>query len=96
MLAWLMKTPLMVKQIEKWSHGYLEMDCAGGKCYGVLAVSDYAHFRLSAYNPYFQVHRICFALSLFHLIIGALLIGVKDTRDTRDAIQNGYVFCFLY
>lgn len=38
MLAWLMKTPLMVKQIEKWSHGYLEMDCAGGKCYGVLAV----------------------------------------------------------
>lgn len=42
-------------------------------------------------NTCFQVHRICFALSLFHLIIGALLIGVKDTRDKRAAIQNGYV-----
>lgn len=40
MLAWLMKTPLAIKQIEKWSHGYLEMDCEGGKCYGVLAVSN--------------------------------------------------------
>lgn len=39
MFAWLMKTPVAIKQIEKWSHGYLEMDCAGGKCYGVLAVS---------------------------------------------------------
>ena len=39
MFAWLMKTPIAIKQIEKWSHGYLEMDCAGGKCYGVLAVS---------------------------------------------------------
>ena len=38
MFAWLMKTPIAIKQIEKWSHGYLEMDCAGGKCYGVLAV----------------------------------------------------------
>ncbi|KAI0346292.1 TMS membrane protein/tumor differentially expressed protein [Trametopsis cervina] len=73
MLAWLMKTPLAIKQIEKWSHGYLELDCAGGKCYGVLAV-----------------HRICFALSLFHLILGALLIGVKDTKDKRAAIQNGW------
>lgn len=38
MLAWLMKTPLAIKQLEKLSHGYLEMDCSGGKCYGVLAV----------------------------------------------------------
>ncbi|CAL1716600.1 unnamed protein product [Somion occarium] len=73
MLAWLMKTPLVIKQIEKWSHGYLEMDCAEGKCYGVLAV-----------------HRVCFALSLFHLIIGTLLIGVKDTKDIRAAVQNGW------
>ncbi|PSR71372.1 hypothetical protein PHLCEN_2v12748 [Hermanssonia centrifuga] len=73
MFAWLMKTPVAIKQIEKWSHGYLEMDCAGGKCYGVLAV-----------------HRICFALSLFHFILGATLIGVKDTRDKRAAVQNGW------
>lgn len=38
MFAWLMKTPLAIQTIEKWSHGYLEMDCDGGRCYGVLAV----------------------------------------------------------
>ncbi|KAI0925844.1 hypothetical protein AcV5_008465 [Taiwanofungus camphoratus] len=73
MFAWLMKTPIAIRQIEKWSHGYLEMDCAEGKCYGVLAV-----------------HRICFALSLFHAILGASLIGVKDTKDKRAPIQNGW------
>ncbi|THH04430.1 hypothetical protein EW145_g5522 [Phellinidium pouzarii] len=36
------------------------------------------------------VHRICFALSLFHVILGTSLIGVKDTRDMRAAIQNGW------
>ena len=38
MLAWLMKSPLIIEQIEKMSHGYLKMDCEGDKCYGVLAV----------------------------------------------------------
>ncbi|KAI5122556.1 hypothetical protein M0805_005283 [Coniferiporia weirii] len=36
------------------------------------------------------VHRICFALSLFHVLLGATLIGVKDTRDKRAALQNGW------
>ena len=36
------------------------------------------------------MHRICFALSLFHFILGATLIGVKDTKDKRAAIQNGW------
>lgn len=36
------------------------------------------------------VHRICFALSLFHAILSAGLIGVRDTRDKRAAIQNGF------
>jgi hypothetical protein len=39
MLAWLMKTPWAIEQIEKWSYDYIKMDCAGDKCYGVLAVS---------------------------------------------------------
>ena len=38
MLAWLMKSPVIIEQIEKLSHGYLKMDCEGDKCYGVLAV----------------------------------------------------------
>ncbi|KAH0585010.1 hypothetical protein H2248_008279 [Termitomyces sp. 'cryptogamus'] len=33
-----MKTDLAIKLIEKWSVGYIKMDCAGEKCYGVLAV----------------------------------------------------------
>lgn len=36
------------------------------------------------------MHRICFALSLFHFIVGASLVGVRDTKDKRAAIQNGW------
>ncbi|KDR76388.1 hypothetical protein GALMADRAFT_247842 [Galerina marginata CBS 339.88] len=72
-LAWVMKSDFAIKLIEKWSFDYIKMDCAGEKCYGVLAV-----------------HRICFALALFHLILSSLLIGIQDTRDKRAAIQNGW------
>jgi len=73
MLAWLMRTPLVYKKLQEISHGYLSMDCEGGKCYGVLAV-----------------HRICFALALLHTILSLALIGVKDTKSKRAAIQNGF------
>ncbi|CAG8463153.1 9591_t:CDS:2 [Acaulospora colombiana] len=36
------------------------------------------------------VHRICFALSFFHIILGLLVIGVNDTRSKRAEIQNGW------
>ncbi|RPB23832.1 TMS membrane protein/tumor differentially expressed protein [Terfezia boudieri ATCC MYA-4762] len=36
------------------------------------------------------VHRINFALGVFHLIMALLLIGVTDSRHPRAAIQNGY------
>jgi len=36
------------------------------------------------------VHRVCFALSLFHIILSFSLLGVRDTRDKRAAIQNGW------
>ena len=38
MLAWLMKSPVVYHQLEKWSYDYIKMDCDDGKCYGVLAV----------------------------------------------------------
>ncbi|KAK4053989.1 Membrane protein tms1 [Microbotryomycetes sp. JL221] len=45
------------------------------------------------------VHRICFALALFHAILAVVLIGVKDTRTKRAAIQNGWwgpkVLCLM-
>jgi hypothetical protein len=36
------------------------------------------------------VHRINFALALFHLILACLLIGVHSSRNPRAGIQNGY------
>jgi len=36
------------------------------------------------------VHRVCFALSLFHAILSLSLVGVRDTRDKRAAVQNGW------
>ncbi|GAA5869221.1 hypothetical protein JCM3774_003983 [Rhodotorula dairenensis] len=36
------------------------------------------------------VHRVCFALAMFHAALAILLIGVKDTRTNRAAIQNGW------
>jgi len=32
-----------------------------------------------------------FALVLFHVVLAALLIGVKSSRDKRAGIQNGCV-----
>lgn len=36
------------------------------------------------------MHRVSFALILFHAILGCLLIGVHDSRQKRAAIQNGW------
>jgi len=37
-----------------------------------------------------SVHRINFALGVFHSVLAALLIGVRSSRSGRAAIQNGY------
>ena len=36
------------------------------------------------------VHRINFALGLFHLLLAGLLFGVTSSKSPRAAIQNGY------
>lgn len=36
------------------------------------------------------VHRINFALTLFHTILALLLLGVRSTKDSRASLQNGY------
>lgn len=38
MIAWLMRTDLAIRQIEKLAWDWIKLDCAGGKCYGLLAV----------------------------------------------------------
>lgn len=37
-----------------------------------------------------SVHRINFALGVFHSVLAILLLGVNNTRNKRAAIQNGY------
>ncbi|KAK4506048.1 hypothetical protein PRZ48_004013 [Zasmidium cellare] len=36
------------------------------------------------------VHRINFALGLFHFVLAILLVGVTTSKDSRAAIQNGF------
>lgn len=36
------------------------------------------------------VHRINFALGLFHIILALLLLGVRSSKDPRAGLQNGY------
>lgn len=36
------------------------------------------------------VHRINFALGLFHVILAVLLLGVRTSKDSRAGLQNGY------
>ncbi|PFH55068.1 hypothetical protein XA68_10842 [Ophiocordyceps unilateralis] len=36
------------------------------------------------------VHRINFALGLLHLLLAGLLLGVKSSRGSRAALQNGF------
>ncbi|KAG2220032.1 hypothetical protein INT45_012208 [Circinella minor] len=35
------------------------------------------------------VHRVCFALVLFHALLGIFLLGVRDSRQKRAGLQNG-------
>jgi len=39
---------------------------------------------------YAAVHRVNFALGLFHAILAVLLLGVNSSKDKRAPIQNGF------
>lgn len=57
-LAWMMKTDFATKLVEKWSFDYIKMECAGEKCYGVLAVCNtilfYRNDQYVTYSLVFQ------------------------------------------
>lgn len=89
MLAYLSKTDIAIRQIEKLSWDWIKMDCSKGKCYGLLAVSSSSSFITPHGLTKPQVHRFCFALTMFHLVLSAILIGVRSTKAKRAAIQNG-------
>ncbi|CAO1629801.1 unnamed protein product [Sympodiomycopsis kandeliae] len=74
-LAWLSLNRYIMDKLESWTWNWLKMDCE----------TD----RERCYGV-LAVHRITFALALFHFILGMSLIGVKDTRTKRASIQNGW------
>lgn len=38
---------------------------------------------------YLAVYRLCFAMTLFFLLMALIMIGVKSSKDPRAGIQNG-------
>lgn len=53
---------------------------------------DYMTFECDSHecHGYMAVQRINFALGLFHFILSFILIGVRNTKDGRAGLQNGY------
>ncbi|WFD32015.1 Membrane protein tms1 [Malassezia sp. CBS 17886] len=74
LLAWANLTPAFVRMVEDWSFHYIQMNCAQAE----------SCFGVLA------VHRITFALVLFHVILAGLLLDVSDTQSKRATIQNGW------
>lgn len=75
-LSWIMLTPWAVRKLEHLTLDYMTFDCG-----------DADHPQCYGY---FAVQRINFALALFHFLLAFLLLGVKNTKDGRAAVQNGY------
>jgi hypothetical protein len=69
-----MLTPWAIKKIEH----YLTLDTLPISCLGEQCWG------------YVAVHRINFALGVFHAVLAVLLVGVRNSRSGRADIQNGY------
>ena len=41
-------------------------------------------------HGWLAVHRINFALGMFHLVLAGLMLGVRSSKNPRAAIQNGF------
>ncbi|KAM0749974.1 TMS membrane protein/tumor differentially expressed protein [Meredithblackwellia eburnea MCA 4105] len=78
-LAWLMLSDWAIKLVQKWSWDYIKVDCSSGEDGGE-----------GKCGGVLAVHRVFFAMALFHLILSLLLINVHSTRSKRAAIQNGW------
>lgn len=48
------------------------------------------HVECQALVGYYAVYRIMFSLTVFFTLMGILMIGVKNSKDKRAGIQNGF------
>ncbi|KAI9221681.1 serine incorporator/TMS membrane protein [Blastocladiella britannica] len=57
-----------------------------------LADLSHGYLKLDCQDCYgvLAVHRICFALALFHGVMAAMLVGVESSRNRRAGWQNGF------
>lgn len=74
LLAWVSLTPSLARSIEDWTFHYVQVQCVEQE----TCVGVLA------------VHRITFALVLFHAVLGLSLLDVHNSRDPRAAVQNGW------
>lgn len=76
---------LLLNSILSW---VMLTDWAVKKLEGLLLDYTTISCNGNACYGFVAVHRINFALGVFHAILAVLLIGVKNTRDNRSAVQN--------
>lgn len=72
--AWISLTPSLARSIEEWTYKYVQVQC----------------IQQETCVGVLAVHRITFALALFHVVLALLLVDVHDTRNPRATIQNGW------
>jgi len=78
---------LLVNSVISW---LMLTDWAVRKLQGVLL--DYVTIDCAGQQcfGFAAVHRVNFALGLFHCVLAVLLLGVSSSRDSRAPIQNGF------
>ncbi len=55
-----------------------------------LPGSDRVQIKCADAVGYLAVYRVCFVVTIFFLLMSLLTIGVRNSRDTRAGLQNGF------
>lgn len=84
MLAYLSRTDIAIRQIEKLSWDWIKMDCSGGKCYGLLAVRVDVRLRASTDQVLGAQVLLCFGF------VPLDLVSRLDRRDFDQDEASGY------
>ncbi|XP_044743939.1 probable serine incorporator isoform X2 [Chrysoperla carnea] len=64
--------------------------CANSTSTSAIVVPTSAIFDCNAVVGYLAVYRICFVVTLFFFLFALMMIGVRDSKDPRAGIQNGF------
>uniref|UniRef100_A0A8C7Q4F7 Serine incorporator 1 n=1 Tax=Oncorhynchus mykiss TaxID=8022 RepID=A0A8C7Q4F7_ONCMY len=84
-IACIMLSPGVDKQLKKIP-GFCE-DGAGSSIPGI-----HANMNCEIFVGYKAVYRVCFGMSMCFLVFALIMINVKNSRDPRSAIHNGFWF----